>query len=96
MTLTEFVQVITILGFIGGAIMLFVKAGELKTTTTKDIEQIKEDVRELQKKEKDQDSRINEIKDKNDIAINRVEGLLIELKTKLEIFMQNGFNHEEH
>lgn len=95
-TIEQIIQIGSILSFVWGAFALFAKAGELKTSTCKDIEQLKEDVKELQKNVKEQNQKIQGIKEKNDISINKIENLLIELKTKLEIFIQNGISENRN
>ena len=72
---------------------IFEKAGEIKNSALKDIENIQEDIREIHKKDSEQDRKIDEIDDKTSVAINRLEGLLIEVKTTLD-FIKNGFKND--
>jgi len=88
MDLEQIVQIASIISFIGGAIYFFTNAGAYKTTIDKDLKALREDV----------DINSSEIKDiKEEIAImntthtqitTRLETLLIEVKTKLELYMQ--------
>ena len=91
----QVIQICSIIAFAASAFMFFEKAGEVKNSALKDIDEIKEDIKELHKKEIEQDKKIDEIDDKNAIAINRLEGLLIEVKTTLEFFIRNGFKNDK-
>ena len=44
----------------GGAFLFFEKAGEIKNSALKDIENIQEDIREIHKKDNEQDKKIDE------------------------------------
>ncbi|RAI14212.1 MAG: hypothetical protein DKM23_00020 [Candidatus Melainabacteria bacterium] len=94
MEIEQVIQICSILAFVGGAFLFFEKAGEVKNSALKDIENIQEEIKEIHKKDIEQDKKIDEIDDKNTCAINRLEGLLIEVKTTLEFFIRNGFNND--
>ncbi|MCQ2975147.1 MAG: hypothetical protein MJ211_10125 [Bacteroidales bacterium] len=79
--ITVFIAIIT---FIGATVSFCVKLGELKTMITKDIEGIKQDIKELERKDLSQDAQINKVQDSN----NEIRTLLTEIKTQLEILMK--------
>ena len=93
MEIEHAIQICSILAFVGGAFLFFEKTGEVKNSALKDIENLQEDIREIHKKDIEQDRKIDEIDDKTSVAINRLEGLLIEVKTTLD-FIKNGFKND--
>lgn len=95
MNLEQFLQMTSIITFVFATLVFFIKIGEIKTNATKDIEKLQEDVKNIEEHEGIQDKKIEDIKTKNDIAVNRIEGLLIEVKTKLEMLLQSGFSNDK-
>ena len=93
MEIEQVIQICSIFAFVGGAFLFFETTGEVKNSALKDIENIQEDIREIHKKDNEQDKKIDEIDDKTSVAINRLEGLLIEVKTTLD-FIKNGFKND--
>lgn len=93
MDLELIIQIISIVGFFAGAIMFFVKTGEYKTNIDKDIKALQSDVDETKKDIKDLRKEVDKVREESTRNTTRFESLLIEVKTKLEFFMQmSGFS----
>ena len=75
MEIEQAIQICSILAFVGGAFLFFEKAGEIKNSALKDIENIQEDIREIHKKDSEQDRKIDEIEDKTSVEKKRIEDL---------------------
>lgn len=88
MNLELIIQIISIIGFFIGAIMFFVKTGEYKTNIDKDIKALQSDVDETKKDIKDLRKEVDKVREESTRNTTRFESLLIEVKTKLEFFMQ--------
>lgn len=92
MNLELAIQIIGIIGFFAGAIMFFVKTGEYKTNVDKDIKSLQGDLDEAKKDIKDLRKEVDKVREESVRNTNRFESLLIEVKTKIELFMQmSGF-----
>lgn len=91
-TLEHILFSITVLGAFGSLIAIVIKIGELKATTNDNITQLKKDVADIKEHDKTQDKEICDIKQTNLQAIHRVESLLVEVSTKINMLMQlTGF-----
>jgi predicted nucleic acid-binding Zn-ribbon protein len=88
MDLELIIQIISILGFFAGAVMFFVKTGEYKTNIDKDIKSLQTDLDEAKKDIKDLRKEVDKVREESTRNTTRFESLLIEVKTKLEFFMQ--------
>lgn len=91
-TLEHILFSITVLGAFGSLIAIVIKIGELKAYTNDAIVQLKKDVANIEEHNKTQDKEISDIKQTNLQAIHRVESLLVEVSTKINMLMQlTGF-----
>ena len=88
----QVIQLITILTFVGAIIAFFVKIGEFKTLINNDILNLKKDVDELKVSDKEKTDKISKLESETQKTTSRLETLLIEVKTRIEFFMQmSGF-----
>lgn len=89
---------ITVIGFVGSLIALFIKIGEIKTTIADKIVALETRVDKIESHNKEQDGTISKIKETNSEAIRRVESLLIEVSTKINLLMELSglFKNNEH
>ena len=79
---------ITVLGFVGSLIALFIKIGEIKTTITDRLVALEVRADKIEEHNKEQDGEISNIKQTNLQAIHRVESLLVEVSTKINMLME--------
>lgn len=98
MTLEQIIQIISILGFFAGGIIFLVNTGSYKKGIEKDIDVLKAEVDENKKEIKLLHEEVEKLRDESTRNTNRFEALLIEVKTKLELFMQMSgvFNKENN
>lgn len=98
MSLELIIQIIGIVGFFSGAIMFFVKTGEYKTNIDKDIKLLQSDVDENKKEIKNLHKEFEKLREESNQKTARFESLLIEVKTKIELFMQMSgiFNNKNN
>lgn len=86
-------EYIALIGFIGGLVAFFVKTGEYKNNLNAKIEAQEKEIETINKE-------IKEIKisvEKNENNMSKLETMLIEIKTKLELVLQYSgmFNGRE-
>ena len=78
--------------------MFFVKTGEYKTNIDKDIKLLQSDVDENKKEIKNLHKEFEKLREESNQKTARFESLLIEVKTKIELFMQMSgiFNNKNN
>lgn len=86
--LGQILQIITIIAFVGTAIKFFVTIGEYKAIINTKIESIERELKELKNDYEKLESQVSQLKTETNGSISRMETLLIEVKTKLELLMQ--------
>lgn len=77
-------HILGIIGFIGGLIALFVKAGEYKSSLNSKIDAQAVEIQNI----KDDLKKVKDDVEKSEKNIANFEAMLIEIKTKLEILLQ--------
>lgn len=97
MDIEKIVQIISILGFSAGAIVFFVNTGAYKREVEKDIEDLKKSDNENKEEIKNLRKDFENLRNETTTNTTRIEALLIEVKTKLELLMQVSgiFNKNE-
>lgn len=97
MQLEQTIQVISIITFVISTIAFFIKLGQYKTVIDTKIATLNEDTLENKQEIKNLKQEFNELKTNNAQTTSRLEALLIEVKTKLEVLMQLSglFNKDE-
>ena len=97
MKLEEIIQLIAIFSFFSGAVVFFVKTGEYKNGVEKDIKMMKEDIANNEIAIKELSKKHNEMKSETNRVTSNLEALLIEVKTKIDLFMSiSGIVNEKH
>lgn len=86
--LEQILQIISIIAFVAAAIKFFVTIGEYKTIINSKIEVIQQDILELKKANADLEKDIDKLKNDTNTSISRMEALLIEVKTRLDLIVQ--------
>ena len=86
--LEQILQIISIIAFIAAAIKFFVTIGEYKTIINTKIETIQKDIEELKNANTNLENDVEKLKTETSVSITRMESLLIEVKTKLELLIQ--------
>ena len=86
--LEQILQIVSIIAFIASAIKFFVTIGEYKTLINTKIESIQKDIVELKRANADLEKDVEKLKTDTSVSIARMETLLVEVKTKLELLMQ--------
>jgi len=81
-------QIISIIVFITGGLTFFFKTGSYKTNVDTKLQSLDEDVKENKKEIEDLRDDFEKTKTEHNIVTSRLETLLIEVKTKLELLMQ--------
>lgn len=97
MQLEQTIQIISIITFVISTIAFFIKLGQYKTVIDTKIATLNEDTLENKQEIKNLKQEFNELKTNNAQTTSRLEALLIEVKTKLEVLMQLSglFNKDE-
>lgn len=97
MQLEQTIQIISIITFVISTIAFFIKLGQYKTVIDTKIAALNEDTIENKQELKNLKKEFNELKTNNAQTTSRLETLLIEVKTKLEVIMQLSglFNKDE-
>lgn len=89
-------QIISIIVFITGGITFFFKTGSYKTTVDTQLKNLEEDVKENKTEIEELKDDFDKMKTENTMTTSRLETLLIEVKTKLELLMQfSNWNNKD-
>lgn len=92
-SLEQLIQIFSIVVFLATAIGFFVKIGEYKSVINAKMASIEIDMQELKDEYKTLKNDISKLKNDTNTTVVRIETLLIEVKTKLELLMQfSGLN----
>lgn len=94
--LEQIIQITVIITFIASIVCFFVKLGEYKTLINTDIQSLKEDVKELKNEVDETKEELNKIKRDTTQVTSKLETLLIEVKTKVELLVQYSGILEGH
>ena len=86
--LGQILQITTLIAFVGTAIKFFVTIGEYKAIINTKIEGIEKELKGLKKENEKLEQEVSQLKADTNGSISRMEALLIEVKTKLELLMQ--------
>ena len=92
----QIIQIIVIITFIGSTIAFFVKLGEYKSIINTDIESVKKEIGKINSDIKNFEKDLEEIKTKTNETTSKLETVLVEIKTKLELFMQYSGMFDGH
>ena len=94
--LEPILQIISIIVFISGGITFFFKTGEYKTTIDNQLKTLAKEIEKNAKEIEEIKTDIDKTKTDNIAVTSRLEALLIEVKTKLELLMQfSGWKNEK-
>lgn len=86
--LETILQIISIIVFITGGLTFFFKTGSYKTNVDTKLQSLDEDVKENKKEIEELRDDFEKTKAEHNVVTSRLETLLIEVKTKLELLMQ--------
>lgn len=79
--------------FLGTSIKFFMTIGEYKALINAKIDSIEKDIEELKAENKTLEKEVAQLKNDTQTSVARMESLLIEVKTKLEFYIQlKGFD----
>lgn len=97
MDLEKWLQIISIIMFMAGGLAFFFKSGGYKTNVDTKLQSLDEDVKENKKDIEELRDDFEKMKTEQSVETSRLETLLIEVKTKLELLMQFSglFNKDE-
>ena len=87
-TLEDIIQILSILAFIGCAIKFFVQTGQYKAIIEVKMTALEEDIKELKTANTKLEEEVGKLKLNTNTSIARMEALLVEVKTKLELIIQ--------
>ena len=85
--LEQIIQIISIVIFLSTAIGFFIKIGEYKSIINTRLAVVEEDIKELKQGQKEFQLNLDKIENKNNSVTTKLETLLIEVKTKVELLV---------
>lgn len=88
LNLEKVLQIISIIVFMAGGLTFFFKTGSYKTNVDTKLQSLDEDIKENKKEIDELKKEVEKMKNDQTIETSRLETLLIEVKTKLELLMQ--------
>ena len=94
--LEQIIQITVIITFIASIVCFFVKLGEYKSLINTDIQALKDDVKELKDDVDDTKAELEKIKSDTTQVTSKLETLLIEVKTKVELLVQCSGVFDKH
>ena len=86
--LEQVIQIISIVIFLSTAIGFFIKIGEYKSIINTRLSVVEEDIKDLKQEQKEIKDNLDKIENKTNQVTSKLETLLIEVKTKIELLMQ--------
>ena len=84
--LEQIIQITVIITFIASAVVFFVKIGEYKSLINNEIEVLKQEVKDCKRDIEKVEDKIETVEGNN----NQIMSLLIEVKTKLEFYINEN------